>query len=95
MVAVRRRKVASTRGARGPRGPRGRQGQRGEQGASGNSNNGQVAKVAEQMQRIVDELAVQLKRIAQIQVQLDRLSGVRTPQTTSLPKRPDGERKTG
>ena len=52
----------------GPRGPRGKP------GAPGKPANGELQKLAAQVNEVVKELQVQLTRIAQIQVQLDRMA---------------------
>lgn len=69
-MAANRRPKQSPVGS-GRRGPRGRTGPVGPPGASGN---GEVKKLAAQMADVVQELQTQLTRIAQLQMQLDRLA---------------------
>lgn len=59
----------------GPRGLRGRTGPAGPVGPPGPASSGEIRKLAAQVNEVVRELQVQLTRIAQIQAQLDRLSG--------------------
>jgi hypothetical protein len=70
MAAARRqsRKKPSTRG---PRGPRGKTGKR---GAVGKSSAEATAMLVDQMQDVQKELARLLRRIGEIQAQLDRLA---------------------
>ena len=64
----------------GPRGPRGRTGPQGPTGPAGPAANGELTRLSSQVAVIVQELQTQLTRIAQIQVQLDRLATGESPE---------------
>jgi len=66
--------VAGNRGARGKSGRRGPIGPAGPAGPAGVDHAGQIARLTAQVGQLVKELRIQLMRIAQIQVQLDRLA---------------------
>ena len=59
-----------TEGQRGPRGLKGQRGADGKPGAPGIAP-AEIHAIIENIERVRDEAAVQFKRIAQIQVQLD------------------------
>jgi hypothetical protein len=66
--------VARNRGPRGKSGPRGPAGPSGPVGPAGLDHSGAIATLTAQVGELVKELRIQLMRIAQIQVQLDRLA---------------------
>lgn len=83
MAAKRRRFPRKpTRSKTGPRGPRGPKGPPGEPG------DGAVARLGAQVEMVVKELQTQLRRIGQIQMQLDRMARGQDPDS-----RPDIERE--
>ena len=57
-------------GRRGPRGPKRNRGLQGKRGAPG-TEPAEIHAIIESIERVRDEAAVQFKRIAQIQTQLD------------------------
>ena len=59
-----------TEGRRGPRGPKGKRGVEGKRGVPG-IEPADIHAIIENIEKVRDEAAVQFKRIAQIQVQLD------------------------
>jgi hypothetical protein len=70
---AKKRKTRKRVTGRGPRGLRGKTGRRGPRG-HGSSDHAEVVKLSTQMRDVLAELQVQLKRIAQIQAQLDRVA---------------------
>ena len=81
-----RRKVVLMTGPRGSRGKAGRVGPAGPPGKA----NGEMARLAAQMNEVLRELQTQLMRIAQLQLQLDRLAAGQSP----LPARAQRKRTT-
>lgn len=77
---AKRRKTRKRAKARGPRGLRGKTGARGPRGHGSSADHAQVVKLSAQMIEVLGELQVQLKRIAQMQVQLDRVVSGRPPE---------------
>ena len=75
-MAEKRPKTAPVRGPRGKSGPRGKPGPRGPHGGNGES----IALLMAQMNQVRGELQVQLRRIAQLQAQLDRLATGQSPE---------------
>jgi len=69
-----RKATKAKQGARGPRGRRGARGPQGRRGAAGLTNTGELAKLAERLDIVVHELQTQLRRIAQMQEQIDRMA---------------------
>ena len=59
-----------TEGRRGPRGPKGKRGVEGKRGVPG-IEPADIQAIIGNIEKVRDEAAVQFKRIAQIQVQLD------------------------
>ena len=90
MVAKRRRPKASSKTA-GPRGPRGKTGRTGATGPAGAPANGALERLTAQVAEIVKELQTQLMRIAQIQLQLDRLATGQFPESTERRRIPRTE----
>ena len=77
------------------RGPRGFTGRAGRQGKPGVNHTDELTALSNQMDQIVRELQTQLKRMAQMQLQLDHLAGF-APNEPSLGEQlhalPDGWR---
>lgn len=70
-----KRSYSNKRGSMaGSRGPRGKIGPAGPPGPAGRNQSGDIARLAAQVEQVVKELQIQLTRIAQIQLQLDRLA---------------------
>jgi hypothetical protein len=84
MAAKRRRStLKSTHTKTGPRGPRGRT------GPPGTPGDGAVARLAAQVEMVVKELQTQLRRIAQIQMQIDRMVRGHDPESRADIERED------
>jgi len=78
--------MAAKRGARtqirklkGPRGPRGPIGPTGPRGPAGPNYASEMGALARQVDELAKALRVQVQRIAQIQLQLDRLATGQSP----------------
>jgi hypothetical protein len=80
-----RRKVASKIGPRGPRGKTGRVGPTGPPSQA----NGEIARFAAQMAEVLRQLRTQFTRIAQLQLQLDRMAAGQSPHEIPASKRTD------
>ena len=78
-MAVKRRARTRTGQLQGQRGPRGKVGPSGPRGPAGANHKREIAALCAHVDEIVKSLRVQVQRIAQIQLQLDRLATGETP----------------